>query len=105
VLDVGLRGLEDAERSDVGGAFGQHDVARVQEESGDQVERLLAADGDHDIIRRGATGGVDAGVGHHLTDPLAQLRGALAEAVLQGGGAVFGGDPAQHLADSVQRKR
>ena len=39
---LGLGGLEDAERADITRALGEHHVARVEEEAGQQVERLLS---------------------------------------------------------------
>ena len=53
VHDLGLVGREGAERADVGRRLGDHDVTRVDEDAGDQVERLLAADGDDDVLAGG----------------------------------------------------
>ena len=50
VHDLGLVGGEAAERADVGRALGQHHVARIAEDAGDQVQRHLRADGDHHVV-------------------------------------------------------
>jgi hypothetical protein len=101
VLHLGLGGLEDAERADVAGSLGEHHVAGVEEEPGEQVERLLAADGHHHVVGGRA---VNAGEGHHLADPFAELDRALADAVLQARGALLGGESAEHLAHRVERE-
>ena len=50
VDDLALVGAEDAERTDVAGRLAEHHVARIAEHPGDQVETLLRADGDHDVV-------------------------------------------------------
>jgi hypothetical protein len=83
VPDVGLVAGQRPDAADVGRALGEHDVAGVEEALGDQLQRLLAADGDDQVVgvRR------DALVVHDLDQQLAQLRAALAAAVLQRGRA------------------
>ena len=54
VHDVGLVGREGAEGAHVGRRLDQHHVAGVDEDPGHQVEGLLGADGDHDLVRVGA---------------------------------------------------
>jgi len=100
VHDLGLVGREGPQRTDVGGGLGDHDVPRVDEHPRHQVQRLLAADGDHDVLG----GGVHALECHDLADQLTQERVALARAVLQGLGAPGGDELADQLADSVQRQ-
>ena len=80
VHDLRLVGVERAQRADVGRRLGQDDVARIDEDAGGQVQRHLRADGDHHVVRVG----LDALERHHLADLFAQLRDALAGAVLQG---------------------
>ena len=101
VDDLGLVGREGPERTDVGGGLGDHHVTRVDEDPGHQVQGLLAADRDDDVLG----GGVHALERHDLADQLAQLRVALARAVLQGLGAAGGDQLADELADGVQRQR
>ena len=86
VHHVALVGLEDAQRADVRRRLADHHVAGVAEDPGDQVDRLLRADGDHDVV------GVrlDALQAHHVGDLLAQLGDALARAVLHRLGTVVG---------------
>ena len=55
-----------------------HHVAGVAEDPGDQVDGLLGADRDHDVVGVG----LDALEPHHVADLLAQRRVALAGAVL-----------------------
>ena len=85
VDDLGLERPEDDHRGDVAGPFGQHDVAGVEEELGDQLERVLRSGGDDDVV----DARVDALERHDVEDLLAQPRAALSGAVLQGDGAVL----------------
>ncbi len=101
VDDLGLVGAEDPERADVAGGLGDHDVARVAEHPGDQVERLLRAGGDHDVVGVRA----DALLGHHRADRLAQSGITLPGAVLQRGGAGAGDQVVHHLGHGVHRQR
>lgn len=55
VDDIRLVGLEDPEGADVAGGLGHHHVARVDEDPGDQVEGLLRAGGDDDVIGMATT--------------------------------------------------
>ena len=100
VDDVRLVGREGAQRPDIGRPLGQHDVAGVDEDPGDQVQRLLRADRDDHLVRVGA----DPLQCHHVTDALAQAGISLRRHVLQGHGAAVGHELAGHLADSVQRQ-
>jgi hypothetical protein len=68
VDDLGLERREGAERPDVRRGLGEHDVAGVAEDAGQQVEALLGADGDDDVVRVGA----DALQPHDLADLLPQ---------------------------------
>ena len=86
VHDVGLARAEHAQRAHVRGGLGEDDVARVHEELGDEVERLLATRRDHHVVRVGAD---DAVVAHNLGDALAQHLPTLAAAVLHGLRAVI----------------
>jgi hypothetical protein len=49
VTHLGLVGAEGTERTDVRRRLGQHDVARVHEDAGHQIECLLRA-GGHDHL-------------------------------------------------------
>ena len=97
VHDVALVGLEHPQRADVRRRLADHDVARVAEDAGHQVDRLLGADGDDHVVGVG----LDALEAHHLGDLLAQLGHALAGAVLHRLGAVVG----DQVADRAGRRR
>ena len=101
VHDLGLVGLEGAERTDVRRRLGQDDVARVAEDPGGQVQRHLRADGDHHVVRVG----LDALERHHLADLLPELRDALARPVLQGDQAVLGDQAGGLRGQRLQRQR
>ena len=100
VHHLALEGLEDAERPDVRRRLADDDVARVAEDPGDQVDGLLRADGDDDVVRVGG----DALEGHHLADLLAQGRVALAGGVLQGDRAMVRDQLGDGAADDVERQ-
>ena len=100
VHDLALVGPEHAERTDVAGGLAQHHVARVAEDPGDQVETLLGADGDGDVVGVRA----DALELHHLADRLPEHRLALAGAVLHGTTAVGDHQIVQGVADHVERQ-
>ena len=98
--DVRLVGREGAQRADIGRPLGQHDIAGVHEDPGDQVQCLLRADGDDHLVRVAA----DSLQRHHVTDALAQAGISLCRHVLQGHGATIGHELARHLADGVERQ-
>ena len=81
VHDVRLARAEHTQRTHVRGGLGEDDVAGVHEQLGDEVEGLLAARRDHNVVRVGTDNTV---VGHDLGDALAQHLPALAAAVLHG---------------------
>ena len=60
--DVGLEGVEARHGAGIGRRLGHHDVAGIEERAADEVDHLLAAGGDHQVVGldRGALGG------HHL---------------------------------------
>ena len=90
--------LQRPEPADVGRTLGDHDVPGVHEAGGDQLERLLAPDGDDQVVGVGR----DALVAHDLDQLLAQLRAALADPVLQGRGALLAQQPGDHVLDRVE---
>ena len=101
VTDVGLVRDERLQRADVARRLAQDHVARVDEDAGDEVERLLRAGGDDDVVGVGA----DALQRHDLDDLLAQRRVALRAGVLQRLRAVLGDQRRGLLADDVERER
>ena len=101
VDDVGLARAEDAEGAYVRGGLGEDDVAWVDEELGDQVERLLAPRGDDDVVGIGAD---DAVVGHDLGDPFAQDLPALPVPVLHGLRSVPGDEALGGGGELVERQ-
>lgn len=101
VDDVCLPGAEDAEGSHVGGGLGEDDVARVDEELGDEVEGLLAAGRDHHVVGVRAD---DSVVAHDLGDALAQDLPALAATVLHGLGAVVADQSLRRCRQAVEGK-
>ena len=100
VNDLALVRAENAQRTDVRRRLADHHVARIAEHPGDQVDRLLAADRDDDVVRMG----VDALEPHHVADLVAQRRIALTGAVLHRGGAVVDHQVADRAADHVERQ-
>ena len=98
VDDLALVGAEDTERADVAGGLAQHHVTRVAEDPGDQIEGLLGADRDSDVVGVGR----DAFEPHHLTDRFADLRLTLAGAVLHGLQPAVEHQVVQGGADHVQ---
>jgi len=77
--DIGLVRRERLKRSQVGRALADHHVTRVDERLGEQVEPLLGARRDDDVVGRDP----HAVLGHELDDGLAQFDPALARTVLQ----------------------
>ena len=73
----GLHGREGLQRAQVGGGLHQHAAVRVDEHLGDQVQRLLRAGGDQDLV------GVHV-PRQEVGNRLAQRTVALAGGVLQG---------------------
>jgi hypothetical protein len=100
VDNLGLIAAKRRQRPDIGGGLHQDDVTGIDEEPGHEVERLLGAGGDHDVVRMSA----HALQGHHLTDLFAQAWVALAGAVLQRDRAAFGDEFVHDLGHGVQRQ-
>src|SRR2546430_641873 len=71
---------DGTEGADIGRRLGQHPVARAEQQPADQVQPLLGAAGDQDIV--GTAG--DAERGHVSNEPFAQRPPAAAFGVLQG---------------------
>ncbi len=107
VADLGLVRRERAQRPDVGRRLGEHDVARVDEQPGEHVQRRLGADGDHHVVRRETAGGREAArlERHDLADLLAQHRHTLGGAVLQGALTLVGDEAGDLDRERVQRER
>ena len=99
--DVGLVGGKRLQRAQVRGAFGQHDVARIDERLGDQVERLLRARGDHDVLRLHA----HADVAHEVAEHPLRFHAAVGGAVLQRHGPLVVARRARSLADGRMRQQ
>jgi hypothetical protein len=97
VDDLALVGVEGAQRADVAGPLGQHDVPGIAEHARDKVERLLGAAGDDDVVGVG----VHLLLGHHLDDLVAHERFALAGAVLHRLGAALGDQPVDGLGEGL----
>ena len=64
---------------DVGGRLHRDEIAGIDEDLADQVERLLRARRDHHVLGVG----VDALVGHQRDQPLAERQVTLSAGVLQ----------------------
>ncbi len=75
----GLMGAEGLQRPEIGRPRHQHHVAGREEQAADEVERLLRARGDEDVV----DGAGDAARRHRLHEEPAQRRIALARRVLQ----------------------
>ena len=100
VLHVGLVRLEHDHRGHVARALGDHDVARVDEQLRDELEGVLRAGGDDDVIHTAP----DALERHHLEDVLTQRRRALAGAVLQRLRPVVAHDALHRRLDELLRQ-
>ena len=95
---LGLIALEGAERPHVGRRLGQDHVPRVAEDAGDEVQALLGARGDDDVV-----GVRDAALlRHDLADLLTDARLALSGAVLHDLRAVLADHPGDVVADLAQ---
>jgi hypothetical protein len=79
--------------------FGDDDVARIEQRFAEQIEELLRAGGDNDVVRAETDAARREPVEreHVAEDLVAQRRVALRGAVLQGG--LRGGRIAQDLVD------
>ena len=92
---VRLHRRERLQRAEVGGRFDQDAAARVDHDLADQVERLLRAGGDQDLVGAHVPG-------QEVGDRLTQRDIAFAGGVLQGRGTVVvqdGGSGFGELAD------
>lgn len=80
VDDLRLVCREGTQRADVCRCLGENHISRINEDPRDEVQRLLRANGYHDLV------GVrlDALQGHHFADLLAQSHVTLRGAILQG---------------------
>ena len=75
-----LAGLERVDRTEVGRALQQDNVARVQEDAGGEVQTLLRTGGDQNVVGVG----MDVVLGEHaLGNLLAQTGKALGGGILQ----------------------
>ena len=74
-----LVGGKRLQRAEIGRIFDEQGIARRQQRLAEEVEALLRAGGDEDVVRRRR----DAGAPHLRRDPGAQRLVALADAVLQ----------------------
>ena len=101
VHDVRLACAEHTQRAHVGGGLGEDDVAGIHEELRHEVEGLLAARRDHNVVRVGAD---DAVICHDLGDALAQHLPALAAAVLHGLRAVVADQLLRGRRELVERQ-
>ncbi len=74
----GLAGIERDHGAEEGGVLGHHDVARVQDQLGGEVEALLGALEDEDLVEAAR----DAVGRHPLGDPRPQRRQPVGDRVL-----------------------
>ena len=98
--DLALIGTEDPQRADVAGCLTDHDVTRITEDPGEQIETLLRSDGDHHIVRMGG----NVLQPHHVTDRFANCRLALAGAVLHGATPIIEHQIVEDRTDDIQRE-
>ena len=84
--ELGLASLESVHGAQIGGAFQQHHIAGVQEHAGGEIQTLLAAGGDQNMIRVR----VDVILGQHsLSDLLTQTGEPFGAGILQSNAAVL----------------
>ena len=97
---LGLVRAEDGHRARVGRRLGDHHVARVDQRLRHQVDRLLAAGGDDDVVEVG----VHALGRHHLADALLGLGEALGRPVLERLGRALLRDPGHLRGEALGRE-
>ena len=97
VHHVRLVGREDPESADIGRGLGDHDVARVEEHAGHEVERLLGPGRHDDVVGVG----VDPLERHDLQQLVAQPLVALARGVLQRREPLVVQQPLHRVPDQV----
>ena len=97
---LGLVQAERLQRAQVAGVFDQDLAVLVDQHLAQQVQRLLRAGHDQDLVGRH----VGAGAGQVFGDPLAQRRVAFGRAVLQRGAPVGGQDLVERSAYHFHRK-
>ena len=92
---------EGGERADVRRRLHGDRVVRVDEDLPEEIERLLGARRDHDVVRVG----LHALLGHEHDRAITQREMSLASAVLQRRRSVIAEDLGRHLQDLLPRKR
>ena len=97
---VGFVGAEGRDRTRVGRRVADQDVARVDQDLGDQVDRLLPAGGHRHVHR------VDPHAlgGHHFDDLFADQLEPLGRAVLEDLGDRVAGDPVHLGGEGLGRE-
>ncbi len=96
-VHVGLHGREGLQGAEVGRGFHQHAASRVDEHLGHQVQALLRAGGDQDLVGRHVPG-------QEIRHGLAQRQVALARGVLQRGGSVVAQHRRAGLREVIDRE-
>jgi hypothetical protein len=99
--DVGLVGVEARHGAGIRGRLGDHDVAGIEERAADEVDHLLAAGRDHDVV------GLDLGAlgRHHLHDALADVVEPVGRPVLERRRARVHGHPRHQHREVLGRER
>src|SRR6266540_5223706 len=93
--EPGLVGGEGLDGSEEGRGLGEDEIAGIQEEPADEVEGLLRARGDEDVVRRDP----DAVTRHVTHEQLPQGQIPFGGAVLQGRGPMLLEDEARGRLD------
>ena len=83
--DLGLERPEDDHGGDVARSLGEDDIAGIEEQLGDQLERVLRSGGHDDVV----DARMDSLERHDIEDLLSQPRAALARSVLKGDRALL----------------
>jgi len=94
---IGFPGLECTQKCRL---LNGHVIARIDEDLAKEIQGLLGAVRDQDLIRVN----VEPVLGHHLRDQLAQRLIAFGRAVLKRRGSVFVQDLLRCLVERLHRK-
>ena len=98
---IGLVRRKRLQRTQVRGAFGQDDIAGIDERLRDKIERFLRTARNHDF------GGLTAhpDIAHEIAEHLLRLHAAIGRTVLKGNGAIVFGCRPHGLLDGARWKQ
>ena len=95
--DPGAVGSQQGLEVEVAGVVDQHRIARLEQQTAQQVYGLRSAFGQHDLIRRG----LDAAIGHAPDDELSKRRQPERRSVVRQGRTVGAGERSKRPPQAV----